>query len=189
MVQKGKVWGYVSASTAFHVKTMSAIKGIRHPFWGHSFSAQQVFECWGFLHKRHPFWGPLNIHKIGHPTAITCKIITDLDLHFACEATRTRSFFKMKSFTPCSMEEKSSSWSKSASPSEWWPHWCQSQTKTQKFVWPLCVTPIFQGSPQHAPAKGTVPLLRRTWDAPRNCRASGWNGFSCTKLMHVWTSD
>ena len=36
------------------------------------------------------------------------------------------------------MEEKSSSWSMStASPSEWWPHWCQSQTKTQRFVWPL----------------------------------------------------
>jgi hypothetical protein len=96
-----------------------------------------VFECWGFLHKRHPFWGPLDIHKMGHPTAITCKIITNLDLYFACEATRTRFFFKMKSFTPCSMEEKSSSWSKSASPSEWWPHWCHSQTKTQKFVWPL----------------------------------------------------
>ena len=89
------VWGhYVSASTAFHVETMCAIKSIRHPFWGRWFSAQQVFEWWGFLHKRHPFGGPLNIHKMGHPTAITCKIITNLDLHFACEATRTRLFFQ-----------------------------------------------------------------------------------------------
>ena len=138
---------------------MCAIKGIQHPFWGRWFSAQQVFECWGFLHKRRPFWGPLDIHKMGHPTAITCKIITDLDLHFACEATRTRRFFKMKSLTPCSMEEKSSSWSKStASPSEWRPHWCHSQTKFQKLFWfwlmfqdwevlGMCATPIFQGHP------------------------------------------
>ena len=107
----------------------------------------------------------------------------------------------MTSFSPCSMEEKSSSWSKStASPSEWWPHWCQSQTKTQKFVWPLThvsrlrsawhVCHAYLPGPSHCMLlpKGTVPLLCRTSDAPRHCRASGWNGFSCTKLMHVWTS-
>ena len=100
------------------------------------------------------------------------------------------------------MEEKPSSWSKStASPSEWWPHWCQSQTKTQTLVWPLThvsrlrsawhVCNAYLPGPSHCMLlpKGTVPLLRRTSDAPRHCRAvSGWNGFSCTKLMHVWTS-
>ena len=55
-------------------KIMCAIKGIQHPFLGRWFSAQPVFECWGFRHKRHPFWGPLDIHKMVHPTAITCKI-------------------------------------------------------------------------------------------------------------------
>ena len=133
------VWGhYVSASTAFHVETMCAIKSIRHPFWGRWFSAQQVFEWWGFLHKRHPFGGPLNIHKMGHPTAITCKIITNLDLHFACEATRTRLFFQNEIVhTLLDGREIILMIQVNCKSFRWWPHWCQSQTKTQRFVWPL----------------------------------------------------
>ena len=168
------VWGhYVSASTAFNVKTMCAIKGIQHPLGGHWFSAQKVFECWGFVHKRHPFWRPLDTHKMGHPTAITCKIITNLDLHFACEATRTRLFFQndivhtlLDGREIILMIQVCKSFRMVAT-------LVPKPDQAQKFVWPLCVTPIFQGIPLHAHAKGTVPLLRRTSDAPRHCRASG----------------